>query len=52
MNYREIKRSVRVAVVDHLYSLEIYDEFDEKDADKVNRAIEEIQAEILKRITH
>ena len=46
MNYREVKRQVRIAAAGHLYSLEIYDEFDEKDEDRVDRAIREIQAEI------
>ena len=52
MDYRKIKRIVRREAADHLYSLEIYDEFDEKDVDKVDRAIREIQTEIIGRIKH
>jgi hypothetical protein len=46
MNYREIKRLVRKEAADHLYSLEVYDLFDVEDADRVDRAIWEIQFEI------
>lgn len=46
MNYRKVKRRVRRAAAEHLYSLEIYDEFDEADEDRVSRAIYEIQNEL------
>lgn len=46
MNYREVKRRVRVIAAGHLDSLEVYDEFPEEDEDRVSRAIRELQAEI------
>ncbi len=52
MNYREVKRLVRIAAAGHLYSLEIHDEFPEEDEGRVDRAIREIQAEIRGRIIY
>lgn len=46
MNYRDVKRLVRIAAAGHLYSLEIFDEFPEEDEERVERAIREIQTEI------
>jgi CRISPR/Cas system-associated protein Cas5 (RAMP superfamily) len=51
MNYRELKRRVRVFASEHLYSLELYKDFPEEDEGKIERAIREIQEEILNRVS-
>lgn len=42
MNYREVYKRVCEAAAEHLDSLEIYDEFDDCDADRIDRAILDI----------
>jgi len=49
MNYRDVKRLVCEAVADRMYGLEIYDDFDDVDADRVDKAILEIQNELYRR---
>ena len=47
MKYTDVKRLVRKYAAEHLYSLELNDCFDEKDDERVARAIFEIQCELL-----
>lgn len=49
MKYRDIKRRMKQLAAEHLDSLEVYDEFEEDDAENVNRAKFEIQCELIGR---
>jgi len=44
MNYRDVYRKICKHAAEHLYSLEVYDEFDGEDEDRIDRAIGELQA--------
>ena len=49
MDYRAVYREVCRLAAEHLYSLEIYDEFDEGDADRVDKAIAELQGVLIRK---
>ena len=49
MKYRDIKRRMKQLAADYLYGMEVYDEFEKGDAEKVNRAKLEIQCELIGR---
>lgn len=49
MNYREVYKAVCKHAAEHLDSLDIYDEFGDEDADRIERAICEIQGQLLRK---
>ena len=46
MKYRDIYRKICQLAADHLDSLEVYDEFEPEDEDRIDRAINEIQRQL------
>lgn len=49
MNYRQVYRQICRYAAEHLYSLEVYDEFDSEDAGRIDRAIGELQEVLLRK---
>jgi len=49
MDYRAVYRQVCQLAAEHLYSLEVYDEFDDEDAERVDRAITELQGVLIRK---
>ena len=46
MKYKDVYKKVCSLAADHLYSLEVYDEFEPEDEERVDRAIDEIQRQL------
>ena len=51
MQYRDVKRKFKELAADHLWSLEVYDEFEPGDEEKVDRAREEVMSELKRHLT-
>lgn len=49
MNYADVYKEICKLAAEHLYSLEVYDQFDSDDEERVDRAIDEIQRQLRRK---